>query len=346
MIYSYCFVPPYETTDESIVPVAPSLGEDQDDLVILHEQAKIHVQKCQHNNAHLGVIHINRQIRHEAYQYFAATHTLNFSNTLDFANGYLRHVPAHCLGQIKSLNLTWQVREKCSASLPVRRSGRKSIDIKSDIYKVLQVFETYPELLMCVDRLGFTLPFFCAYQHGHCGELQKEMRADLMRLSITLCEKIDEFVQSSWPNSDHQYFLVEIAWSNTWYTRLWRVSKQIFDQIGDQDVIQKGDCETCAAATGVESFRGSSHREHDGAFANIEEILQAIKNGKRRNPPENRKYNQSNVDKKWKAIFHPFGPLRSFNMIISYLEANRKSSLSTMRSNKRKRPTARSIFAP
>lgn len=339
-IYSYCYNPPYDITSlPSTSFISTFSDRAEDDVVFLYETTAATSQKCHYASSHLTVIQINRQIRAEAYPFFTASHTLNFSDPLEFANKYLCYMPSQCIQTLRSLNLTWQVSGKCSSALPKRRSVASIVDIKSQMHKVMQVLEAYPELLTSLERLGFTLPQFCDYGHDHCKEMRIEMRGDLMRLSVMLCEKINKLLISSKSTGEEQHFLIEVAKPNSWYFILWRVSNPVFEQIHDQDIIMKGDCSACRAVCQHNTTHNgpnirAEHKEHDGEFGSVDEIMKAVRNGKRWNPPLSRQYDLS-VEKKWKAIFHPSGPRYSWNVDLRYLEARREGSL-VMASRKRK----------
>lgn len=340
VIYSYCYNPPYDITSlPSTSFIAPFSDRAEDDVVFLYETPTAASQKCHHANSHLTVIQINRQIRAEAFPFFTASHTLNFSDPLAFANKYLCYMPSQCIQNLRSLNLTWQVSGKRSAASPEHRCIASIIDVKSQIHKVMQVLEAYPELLISLERFGFTLPQFCDYSHHYCRDMQTKVRCDLMRLSVLLCEKVSDLLTST-PAGEEQHFLIEVAKPNSLNFVLWRFSKPVFDQIHDQDIIMKGDCEACRDVCQHPTVRTAlalraRHEEHEDVFGSVDEIMKAVRNGKRWNPPESRQYDLS-VEKNWKAIFHPSGPRHYWNVDLRYLEARREGSLGNT-SKKRKR---------
>lgn len=316
MVYTY-----YLQTSHS-----PSPPSEDSDLSVhnTNDDNETVSEKLSHNST----IQTNHQIREEAFPLWASSHRLTFSNPLEFANKYLYYLSPSCITSLKSLNLTWQIKEKS----PFFRNCASTIengDISSQLRKLTQLLEAYPELAASFECLRTTLPSIYAHDHLTCRVLQSGECSEFCSLSVVLCEKITKLLSTTQSSYHGDFFIIEVASYRSWSITLWRVSKALYHQIRDQDALMKVECDICAARDWV--FGGpvlSDHQEHDERFANVDEIAQAIENkkGKKllfKGAPEYR----PRRDRNWKVIFHPMGPRCQWNMALGYLEKRREETL-------------------
>lgn len=326
LIYNFCALP------SGIVLAPESKGRTD-----IHECVRTQSHKATEieRATLLSLVHVNRQIRQESYDVFGAISTLTFQKPLIFANKYLAYLQDYQIQAIRNLRLQWKdtppvdgISGRLLPSLAV-----DNINCHKDLTDFARLWQNYPEFVLFVDRIEFSLP---ESRHkelgtGCCGPITGLMTG----LTWFMYGMINVAKRQEAKGGPARYFLVEVSSpANTGIKIIIRHSpRDLWDQIEDFSDIHNIDCPQCRT---VPTWR-LPHREHDAPFESVAGVQEAVQAGKMYADPMDETLPALEKFSRWKLFFHPRNARKGAWICIAKQSRKRQAHEEESHTKKRKR---------
>lgn len=245
----------------------------------------------------LNLIHVNRQIRKEAYALFCDIHTLQFHKPLELANKYLAYLQEYQVSALRNLRLHWKEAMPFDGTIGrlLPCPAAEVLDIKGDLRNLVRLWVSYPELALGIRKLEIVLPQSRFPDWGPPREL-------IMGVSAFLDEAVKVTEPRTTSTEPANHLLVEVSCSGNGPLKIIvRASpSELWRKIEDFCDIQQQDCSECASRI---SWR-RPHWQHEPAFDTSNDIAEAVDAGKM--------YSDALAEtlpalgaRRWKIFFHP-----------------------------------------